>query len=149
MPRRPNDPLGGFNFLLETGGLLRAGFSEVTGLNSETDVVDYREGTDAPHVRKLSGLTKYGNVTLKRGVTVGGNALELFKWHSDVSAGLVNDQRKKVVIVVQNEAGDDNVRFVFTDAWPVKYDPSDLNAKGNKTFIESVEFTHEGMERKT
>jgi hypothetical protein len=66
MPRRPNDPLSGFNFLLETGGLLRAGFSEVTGLNSETDVVDYREGTDDITVRKLSGLKKFGMITLNR-----------------------------------------------------------------------------------
>jgi len=74
-------------------------------------------------VRKLSGLTKYGNITLKWGLTIGGTALDLFKWHADVSAGQIKEKRKKVVIVVQDEAGADAARFVVTDAWPIKYDP--------------------------
>ena len=94
-----------------------------------------------------SGLTKYGNITLKWGLTVGGTALDLFKWHADVSAGQVKDKRKKVVIVVQDEAGGDAARFVVTDAWPVKYDPSDLNAKGNEVMIELLELANEGIER--
>jgi phage tail-like protein len=94
-----------------------------------------------------SGLTKYGNITLKWGLTVGGTALDLFKWHADVSAGQIKEKRKKVVIVVQDEAGADNARFVVTDAWPVKYDPSDLNAKGNEVMIELLELANEGIER--
>ena len=90
---------------------------------------------------------KYGNVTLKWGITTGGNSLELFRWHNDVSSGQVKDRRKKVVIVVQDEAGADSARFVVTDAWPVKYDPSDLNAKGNEVMIELLELANEGIER--
>lgn len=145
MPR--NDPLRNFRYRLEIDSIAQAGFSEVAIAETTIDAVDYREGTDAPHVRKLSGLTKYGNITLKWGLTIGGTALDLFKWHADVSAGQVKDKRKKVVIVVQDEAGGDAARFVVSEAWPIKYDPSDLNAKGNEVMIELLELANEGIER--
>jgi phage tail-like protein len=141
------DPLRNFRYRLEIDSITQAGFSEVAIAETTIDAVDYREGTDPPHVRKLSGLTKYGNITLKSGLTVGGSALDLFKWHADVSAGQIKEKRKKVVIVVQDEAGVDSARFVITDAWPVKYDPSDLNAKGNEVVIELLELANEGIER--
>ena len=143
------DPLRNFRYRLEIDSITQAGFSEVAIGETTIDAVDYREGTDPPHVRKLSGLTKYGNITLKWGVTVGANALDLFKWHTDVSAGQVKAKRKKVVIVVQDEAGADAARFVVSEAWPIKYDPSDLNAKGNEVLIELLELVNEGIERVT
>src|SRR6266545_6544010 len=139
MPR--HDPLRNFRFRLEIDGLQTAGFSEVAIAATTTDVIDYREGTDPPHVRKLSGLTKYGNVTLKRGVTT---SLELFNWHQQIVSGQLVNNRKRVVIVVQDEAGADMARYVITDAWPIKYDPGDLNAKGNDVFIETLELVNEG-----
>ena len=142
------DPLRNFRYRLEIDAITQAAFSEVMIGETSIDAVDYREGTDPPHVQKLSGLTKYGNITLKWGVTIGGTALDLFKWHSDVSAGQIKDKRRKVVIVVQDVDGTDAARFVITDAWPVKYDPSDLNAKGNEVMIEMLEFANEGIERK-
>lgn len=142
-----NDPLRNFRFKLEIDSITQAGFSEVAIAETTIEAIDYREGTDPPHVRKLSGLTKYGNITLKWGTTVGANALDLFKWHADVSAGQIKEQRKRVVIIVQDEAGEDRARFVVSDAWPVKYDPSDLNAKGNEVFIELLELANEGIER--
>lgn len=142
-----NDPLRNFRYRLEIDNITQAGFSEVAIAETTIDAVEYREGTDPPHVRKLSGLTKYGNITLKWGLTSGGNALDLFKWHNDVSVGLVKERRKNVAIVVQDEAGTDSARFVITDAWPVKYDPSDLNAKGNEVLIELLELANEGIER--
>lgn len=145
MPRI--DPLRNFRYRLEIDNITQAGFSEVAIAETTIDAVDYREGTDPPHVRKLSGLTKYGNITLKWGLTTGANALDLFKWHADISSGQIRDKRRKVVIVVQDEAGVDSARFVITDAWPVKYDPSDLNAKGNEALIELLELANEGIER--
>lgn len=144
-----NDPLRNFRYRLEIDNITQAGFSEVAIAETTIEAVDYREGTDPPHVRKLSALTKYGNITLKSGMTVGANALDLFKWHADVSAGQIKDKRKKVVIVVQDESGDDGggARFVITDAWPIKYDPSDLSGKGNEVMIELLELANEGIER--
>lgn len=145
MPRI--DPLRNFRYRLEIDNITQAGFSEVAIAETTIDAVDYREGTDPPHVRKLSGLTKYGNITLKWGLTVGANALDLFKWHADISSGQIVDKRRKVVIVVQKEDGTDAARFVVSEAWPVKYDPSDLNAKGNEAMIELLELANEGIER--
>ena len=142
-----NDPLRNFRYRLEIDSITQAGFTEVAIAETSIDAVEYREGTDPPHMRKLSGLTKYGNITLKWGLTVGGTALDLFKWHADVSAGQVKDKRKKVVIVIQDEAGVDAARFVVSEAWPIKYDPSDLSGKGNEVFIELLELANEGIER--
>lgn len=143
-----NDPLRNFRFRLEIDNLAIAGFSEVAIAETMIEAIDYREGTDPPHVRKLSGLTKYGNITLKYGISVGTGSLDLFNWHKAVSDGFILEQRKRITIVVQDEAGQDKTRFVVTDAWPVKYDPSDLNAKGNEVMIELLEFVNEGIERK-
>jgi phage tail-like protein len=138
------DPLRNFRFRLEIDGVQLAGFSEVTIGATTTEAIEYREGTDPPHVRKLSGLTKFGNITLKRGVT---ESLELFNWYKAIVAGQLGTNRKKVVIVVADEAGADQARFVVNEAWPVKYDPSDLDAKGNEVFIELLELVNEGIER--
>ena len=76
------------------------------------------------------------------------NSLELFNWHKDVSAGLISDRRRNIVISVQDESGKtDKARFVITEAWPSKYDPSDLNGKGNEVLIELLELANEGIER--
>ena len=142
-----NDPLRNFRYRLEIDSIAQAGFSEVTIAETTIDAVDYRDGTDPPHVRKLSGLTKYGNITLKWGLSIGANALDLIKWHSDISAGHILEKRKSVAIVVQDEAGVDKARFVVTEAWPIKYTPSGLNAKGNEVIIELLELANEGIER--
>ena len=64
------DPFRAFNFQLEIDNIPRGAFSECSGLTAEGDAVDYREGSDLqPNVRKLAGLRKYTNITLKRGYT--------------------------------------------------------------------------------
>lgn len=142
-----NDPLRNFRFRLDIDNLAVAGFSEVAIAETVIEAIDYREGHDAPHVRKLSGLTKYGNITLKHGIAVGAGSLDLFNWHKAITDGDVLNQRKRITIVVLDEAGQDKTRFVVSEAWPVKYDPSDLNAKGNEVLIELLEFVNEGIER--
>jgi phage tail-like protein len=141
MPR--NDPLRNFRFRLEIDGVTQAGFSEVSGFDVTVDPIDYREGTDATHVRKLTGLTKYGNVTLKWGIT---DSLELHNWHRQIVDGDI--QRKNIAINVVDEAGENKARFEIVEAWPSKYDPTDLNAKGNEVAIETLEICNEGVIRK-
>lgn len=141
------DPIRNFRYRLEIDNITQAGFSEVHIAETTIDVVEYREGNEPPHTRKLSGLTKYGNVSLKWGVTIGGSALDLFKWHAAVSAGQIKDNRKKVVVVIQAEDGTDAARFVISDAWPVKYNITDLKGTGNEVVIEALELVHEGAER--
>ncbi|MER9247624.1 phage tail protein [Mesorhizobium sp. M0590] len=138
------DPLRNFRFRLEIGGITQANFSEVAIGETASDVVDYRDGSEPNYVRKLSGLTKFGTVTLKWGMT---DSTELESWHDAIIAGQIQTNRKLVTIIVQDEAGADKARFVITDAWPSKYTVSGLNGKGNEVLIESIELVNEGIER--
>jgi phage tail-like protein len=140
------DPLRNFRFKLEIDGIHQAGFSEVAIAETSTDAIDYREGNDPSHARKLPGMTKYGNITLKWGFT---DSVELWKWYAAIVAGQIGSNRKNVAIIVQDEAGADKARFTISNAWPVKYHPTDLNAKGNDAYIETLELANEGVERVT
>lgn len=143
MARRITDPLASFNFLLEIDGITKAGFSEVTGLNSETNQIEYREGNEGIIPRKLPGLTKVGNVTLKRGVTVD---TDLFKWRKTVTDGDI-ERKATMSIVLRNEKGDEAVRWNLLNAWPSKYMAPDLKANANEIAIEALELAHEGLVR--
>ena len=138
------DPYRNFRFRVEIDNIAAASFSEVQIGATTTDVVEYREGTDPPHVRKLSGLTRYGNVTLKRGMT---SSLELYQWRQQIAAGQIANNRRRVVIIVQDESGADQARFVVVDAWPIRYEVGPLDAKGNEVMIELLELANEGIER--
>ena len=141
---RRQDPLRNFRFTLEIDGIEQAAFSEVTIAEVATDVVDYRDGSDPPYVRKLDGLTKYGNITLKWGLT---DSTELYDWYKSIMAGQIQSNRKKVAIVVHDEANAPRARFVINLAWPSKYQISGLNGKGNEVMIETLELANEGVER--
>ena len=140
-----SDPFRNFKFRVEIDGIAEAAFSEVAIGETSTEAIDYREGTEPNHVRKLPGMTKYGNITLKRGVT---DSQALYQWYKDIVDGKIADKRKSVAIVVIDEAGKDKARFVVSECWPTKYDPSDLNGKGNEVFIELLELVNEGIERR-
>src|SRR3954454_25024739 len=140
------DPLRKFRFRLEIDGLDQAAFSEVTIGDLASDPIEYREGDEIPTVRKLSGLTKYANVTLKWGIT---DSVELAEWHQLIVGGatLLDEIRKTVVIRIQDEAGNDKAAFEVTRAWPCKYDPTDLNGTGNEVAIDTLELCNEGIRR--
>jgi phage tail-like protein len=140
-----DDPFRNFKFRVEIDGVAEAAFSEVAIGETSTEAIDYREGTEPNHVRKLPGMTKYGNITLKRGVT---DSQVIYQWHKDIVDGKIGDKRKSMTIVVIDEAGKDKARFVVSECWPTKYDPSDLNGKGNEVFIELLELVNEGIERR-
>lgn len=142
MPRRVADPLASFNFLVEIDGIAKAGFSEVTGLNTETNVIEYREGTDAITPRKLPGLTKNSNITLKRGASLD---KDLFTWRKTVLDGDI--RRANVSIVLLDEKKTEVVRWNLVEAWPSKYVVPDLKANANEMAIETLEITHEGVAR--
>src|SRR6478672_9003402 len=94
-----NDPYAAFNFLIEIAGVTQAGFSECSGLNTETDPIEYRNGNEDITVRKLPGLKKFGNITLKRGFTA---SKDLWDWRKKVLDG--KTERQSGSIVLQNEA---------------------------------------------
>jgi len=143
MPRRDTDPFASFNFLLEIDGIVKAGFSEVTGLNSESNVIEYREGNEGITPRKLPGLNKFGNVTLKRGVSPD---VDMFNWHKDVMDGDIR-RVTSVSIVLRDEKQIEAVRWNLLNAWPVKWIGPDLKASASEIAIEALEITHEGITR--
>lgn len=142
MARRATDPFASFNFKLEIEGITVAGFSEVTGLNQESNVIDYREGQEPITPRKLPGLNKFGNITLKRGISPD---LSVYNWRKTVTDGDI--ERRNASIVLHNEKHEEVVRWNLVNAWPSKYIGPDLKANANEVAIESVELTHEGVER--
>jgi phage tail-like protein len=145
MPVGRKDPYRNFRFRLEIDGIVQAGFSEATIPDTTSDVVEYREGTEPTTVRKLPGLTKYANITLKWGTT---DSIEIYdKWRKLVEDGKIADARKNVAIILMDEGGNDAARWEFTNAWPSKYDAPDLNAKGTDVAVETLEIVHEGMKR--
>jgi len=139
-----NDPYRNFRFRVEIDGIQIAGFAEATIPDSTTDVTDYREGTDLPFQRKLSGLTKYGNITLKRGLT---DSMDLYNWKKLVEDSGAITARKNISLILIDEEGNDKTQWDINEAWPTKYDSSDFSAKANDVVIESFEIVHEGVKR--
>ena len=138
------DPYQNFRFLVEIDGITQAGFREVTIPDTAQDPIEYREGNEAITVRKLPGLIKYGNVTLKWGIT---DSLDLYNWRKDVEDGKIKDARKNMAVVVLDDEANPVTRWEFSQAWPTRYDAPDLNATGNEIAIETLEIAHEGMKR--
>jgi phage tail-like protein len=134
------DPYRGYNFLVEIDGITQAGFQEVSGLDSSTDSVDYREGNDPNHVRKLTGLNKFSPITLKRGIT---DSDELWKWRATVSSG--KPQRKNGSIVLLDDTGAEKLRWNFSNAWPSKWTGPSFNSTSTAIAIEQLEITLEEL----
>jgi phage tail-like protein len=136
-----NDPYSAFNFLVEIDSVIVAGFSEVGGLDTTTDPIEYRNGNEDITVRKLPGLRKYANITLKRGYT---DSKELWEWRKRVIEG--KTQRASGSIVLLNEAREEALRWNFREGWPTKWTGPAMNAKNNEVAIESLEIAVEHIE---
>ena len=136
------DPYGNYNFLVEIDGIERARFQEVTGLDATIDVIEYREGGENTTPRKLPGMTKYSNLVLKWGMT---DDTALYEWHYEAVIG--NVVRRNGSIILLDRDGAEVARWNFFNAWPTKYDASDLNAEGNDVVVESLELAHERVVR--
>ncbi|MDR7420368.1 MAG: phage tail protein [Armatimonadota bacterium] len=139
MPSR-QDPYRNFNFVVEFGGQATAGFHEVVLPAASADVVEYREGGDML-VRKLPGLVKYSNLLLRRGITTSN---DLYQWWRTVETGQA--ERREVMVTLLDEARNPVKRWRLRGAWPVKYQPSSLQAEGRDVAIETLELAVEGME---
>jgi phage tail-like protein len=136
-----NDPFRGYNFVLEIDNVAKGAFSEVGGLTADGDSVDYREGTDLqPNVRKLAGLRKFTNLTLKRGYTPDKS---LWQWYTNVMNGV--DDRRNVTIVLLNERREAVLRWHAENAWINKIEGPALKASSNDVAMESLELVHEGL----
>jgi phage tail-like protein len=136
------DPYRGFRFRIEIDGISAAHFSEVSGLQVETETEPYEEGGVNDFVHQLPKRTKYPHITLKRGIT---DVDTLWKWHQDVVSGKF--KRKNGSIILLNEAGEDTWRWNFTNAFPVKWSGPDLKADSSTVGFETIELTHNGIKK--
>lgn len=134
-------PLPKFHFQVDWGGT-RIGFTEVTGLGTETEVIEYRDGANPGYSKqKIPGMQKFGNVTLKRGVFASDN--EYFDWWNTVSLNTVT--RRDVTVSLLNEAHEPVMVWKVKNAWPAKITSPDLKSDGNEIAIESIELAHDGL----
>lgn len=136
------DPYRSYNFLVELDGITRAGFRECSGLDTSQDPIEYREGNEGLTSRKIPGLNKFANISLKRGVT---DDTELWEWRARAQAGKV--ERKNGSIVLLDDGGEEKARWNFREGWPTKWTGPTFNATGNEVAIETLEIVHEGLER--
>jgi phage tail-like protein len=137
------DPFRNFNFLVEIDGITQASFTECTGLDATTEVIETREGGSNTTVRKLPGKTTYTDITLKWGMNASD---ELWRWRQDVINGTVTRRNGSIVLYdLPNRA--EVARWNFVSAWPSKWEGPALNAKGNDVAIETLVLAHEGIAR--
>src|SRR6266481_4233346 len=135
------DPFLSFNFVVEIDGLVAGGFSEVSGLQAEAEIQEYREGGVNEYIHKRAGPIRYpSNLTLKRGIS---DPTALWSWYSDVMQGTI--ERKNVSIVLMDSAGDEKRRWNFQQAYPVKWTGPELRAAVAEIAFESVELAHDGL----
>ena len=139
----PDFPLRNFRFAVEIEGVIQAGgFSEASGFSSESDVIEYREGNHPPHVRKLPGLNKAGDITLKRGLS---DDTALFAWRQEIVDGKYN--RHNVSIIAHDEEGNEQARWECLDAWPSKLEPPTFDAKGTDVAISTLTIACQEVKR--
>ncbi len=134
-------PLPKFHFNVEWGGN-KIGFTEVTGLDITTEVIEYRDGASPEYSKiKMPGQRKFSNITLKRGTFKGDN--QFFQWFNTVSLNTI--ERRDLTISLLNENHEPVIVWKVKNAWPTKITPTDLKADGNEVAIESLELAHEGL----
>lgn len=134
-------PLPKFHFQVEWGGA-NIGFTEVSGLDVETEVIEYRDGANLEYIKtKMPGMQKFGNITMKRGTFKGDN--EFYGWWNTVALNTI--ERRDVTISLLNENHEPVVVWKVKNAWPTKVQSTDLKSDGNEVAIESIELAHEGL----
>lgn len=131
---------------LEVDGVTEGIFREVSGLDSETEVVEHRVTGKGGNliVHKVPAATKWSNIVLKRGIT---DDTKLRDWRKKIEDGQVEQNRKNGSVTLYAPDGTVVARYTFRRAWPCKMQGPQLNAAANELAIETLELAHEGLER--
>ena len=141
-----DDPYAGHNFeilitgISDDGTAVKGSFSEVSGLEVAQDPIDYRTGSEDIRVRKIPGLKKFTNITLKRGIIAD---LAFWNWIVEGMNGLVHRTEGSIILLDENRR--EVMRWNFKRAWPCKWSGPGLNAKNNEIAMETLEICHEGL----
>ena len=140
------DPLLGFNFGLEFQGAIAGYFTEISGVGSEHEIIEHKVVDKQGHeiIQKIPGRLKWGDITLKRGIT---SSLDLWEWRSLVEQGDMDGARKNGSIVMYDRTYTQVARWNFTNGWPSKVSGPTLKADSNEFGIEECVIVHEGIIR--
>jgi phage tail-like protein len=137
------DPFMAYDFFIEIEGLITGGFSEVSGLQVETEVYEYREGGQNAFVHRLAGPTRYPqNLVLKRGLSI---IPTLWDWHQAVIGGTI--RRRNATIFLLNQQRLPLIWWNVAQAYPVRWSGPELRADSSSVAFEAVELVHEGISR--
>jgi len=138
---RLSDPVANFRFIV-VSTRCRAGFSKVTGMKEESEVIEYREGTDSAFLQKYPGMRKYPEATFERGLTQ--EAMALVEWRNAVIRG--KNYKDRIQVDIQTCPGTMARSVVFPKSWPSGLEISDMDAKASEIAIETMTIQHEGNE---
>jgi phage tail-like protein len=134
-------PLPKFYFQVKLGDK-EVPFQEVSGLDIEAQIVEYRHGNSKEFSTiKMPGIKKTGNVTLKKGVFVKDNGF--WDWFNKIKMNTI--ERQTVVISLLDEAGAPTMVWTLNNAWPTKITGTDMKSDGNEVAVETIEIAHEGL----
>ena len=139
-----NDPFLAFRFEVNLAGLPAGGFSDCSGLASETEIQEYPEGGRNDTVHKLIVRSKQANLVLKRGIV---DRL-LWDWYYDLTQGLIVT-RHGTLTIQSPDGGSAVAEWEFSDAFPVKWTGPELNASQSAVAVETLELAHSGLRRRT
>ena len=135
-------PVPKFHFKVTIGDKGEIAFQEVSGLDSEYDVIEYRAGNsvDFSTVR-MPGLRKGTDVTLKKGMFKDDTAL--FTYFSKVKMNTI--KRETVTIQLLDEEHNPMFTWTLKNAWPMKVSGTEMDAKTSDVAMETLVLSHEGM----
>ena len=134
-------PLPKFHFQVKWDSNVMS-FQEVSGLNDEAQVIEYRHG-DSPSFSsiKMPGIRKFGNITMKKGVFKSDN--KFWDWYNQIKMNTI--KRIPITISLLDEAGAPTMVWTLANAFPSKITGTDLKSTGNEVAVESIEIVHEGL----
>lgn len=142
------DPLVSFHFMIDVQGQINGYFSEVSGLGSESEVIEDKtvnpDGIEI--VKKIPGRLKWGDITLKRGIT---SNLDMWDWRKKVEEGKVGEARKNGSIVMFDQELAEKARWNFVNGWPTKISGPTPKSDSNEIGVEELTITHELITRVT
>ena len=139
---------GSYHFLLEIQGVINdtrvivGGFKSVSGMDSETEIVEFKQGTDKV-VRKKPGRTTYANIVLERGYTA---TDDLWNWRKNIEDGKI-DRRSGSVIILDQDGQTEVARYNFYEGWPCKWFVPEMDSDSSSMAIEKIEIAIEKVER--
>lgn len=141
------DPLVGFHFALDVQGVIKGYFTEVSGIGSESEIAEQKVVNEkgVQVVLKVPGRLKWGDVTLKRGLT---SNLDLWKWRKQIEDGDVKGARKNGSIIMFDQSLNPVAQWDFKNAWPSKITGPAPKSDGNDITLEEMTIVHEYIVRK-